>query len=161
MSNEDKFKKILTLVGRGNNGKSTVLKLLIKKILLEENEFLIIDKNYATNEKFIDFLDSLDKKKDVTCCIRQTKTGKMFAITTFGDEKSILQSQFNKAIKNNCEFVVCASHETDTMYEFLLKKAECVERVYKFKELNDDFIDYNNTVVDYLYYRTILSLKEF
>lgn len=44
MSNENKFKKILTLVGRGNNGKSTVLKLLIKRILSNKDEYLVVDK---------------------------------------------------------------------------------------------------------------------
>ncbi len=160
MSNENKFKKILTLVGRGNNGKSTVLKQLIKKILSNESEYLVIDKDYTTNAEYIKYLDGLDEEKDVTCCIRRTKTGKMFAITTYGDEKSILQSQFNKAAKNNCKFVVCASHETDTMYKFLLEKSHSVERVYKFKELKADFKSYNSMVVDYLYYRINLSLKE-
>lgn len=161
MSNENKFKKILTLVSRGNNGKSTVLKLLIKRILSNKDEYLVVDKKYDTNIEYINYLNGLDEEKDVTCCIRQIKTGKMFAITTYGDEKSILQSQFNKAVKNNCKFVVCASHETDTMYEFLLKQAECVERVYKFKELKKDFTIYNNMLVNYLYDCISLSLKEF
>ncbi len=155
------LEKILTLVGRSNNGKTTVLKDLIRKILAKKDIYSVIDKYYATNYQYIRFLDGLDVQKDVTCCIKQNNTNKIFAIITYGDEKAILQRQFNKAVKNNCQFVVCASHETNTMYEFLKENAESVERFYKFKEIGDrEQIDnFNKNTVNQLYDRLEEILK--
>lgn len=155
------LEKILTLVGRSNNGKTTVLKDLIRKILAQKDIYSVIDNYCSTNSQYINFLDGLDEQKDVTCCIEQNNTNKIFAIITYGDEKAILQRQFNKAVKNNCQFVVCASHETNTMYEFLKENAESVERIYKFKEIGDQeqINNFNKNTVNQLYDRLEEILK--
>lgn len=90
--------KIIILHGKGNCGKTTVLKKLYAK-LVADNRFT---QSYFRKENAFD-MSAIFEYQD-----------KKVGITTFGDGENELKNPFEVFIKEGCELVVCASRSRDT-----------------------------------------------
>lgn len=108
--------KIIALYGTGNSGKSTTLKLLIKKIIVSYPKYLNTikdtDGNLIPLEEFIcddsakhDYLALFDLD------------GKKIGITTRGDNRWCLEHDFD--ILGECEIYFCAARSDGETHTFL------------------------------------------
>ena len=90
--------KIIILNGKGNCGKTTVLKKLYAKIVADSRFSQI----YFKKE------EPLDLSAMFEC------NGKKIGLTTLGDGERDLKGPFDIFIKENCDLVVCACRSRDT-----------------------------------------------
>lgn len=147
--------KILAVVGKSNNGKTTVIKKVMLKLLELESDFVVISEKNKDNKTVIEEMNKnwvgtgakktvLDKK-----LVFRYKDQFNVGITTLGDGANVLEPSFEKFEEYNCQVVMCAAHETNKIFDFLEKKSDDVEYEYKFKVRKTDpqEIDKENDII--------------
>ena len=91
-------KKIITLQGKGNTGKTRTLKCLIEKIKQQHE----IEELYVGNENAV-IITKINNKK--------------LGVTTYGDTRKELEEKFD--LMGECDFYVCASRSKGDTLKFL------------------------------------------
>ncbi len=110
--------KIIALQGKSNCGKTTTLKMLIKKILI--NDEFKLDSNYTESKVFSKCNSNTGDFKCVFIC-----DGIKIGITTRGDTKEALEKDFKKYF-NDCQIVICAVHTHGKTVDFIKSKGDAI-----------------------------------
>ena len=131
--------KIITLLGEGSSGKSMSLKYLIEYVgktleIFDSSRNFLVERprnncsTYIDNAEWDDFLNNLRNEESVnyTKNIKDVFTkiiwnGKTVGIFTIGDSRNDLQRKLN--LLQECDIIVCPTHNNPDMIGYLLDKA--------------------------------------
>ena len=120
--------KFIVLVGKDRKGKTTTLKTVIYKLLVEQ--YRIIDdpnghrlKTYVrtANDVFV------PKNYDLTVLLENSNKKTRIGITSYGDLESVLRNKVKFFTKAKCDCIICAAHPTGTSAAYIqdLEKDPC------------------------------------
>jgi hypothetical protein len=128
LKNSKKYmKRIISLRGRGNSGKSTTIRLLYD--LLLQNDYLLNSSNF--NVEGGDFIAIF------------SKNGKLIGVTSSGDTYDLVHDCLEELGNANCNIIVCACRTYDrvppgsnaAIIEFTNYKNQFIEKTVDENEL--------------------------
>ena len=117
--------KFIVLVGKDNTGKSKTLEKTIDELIKKG----AIVKDYSSHKlnnfkTYIANKSGLNprKYKDITIVLELGTH--LIGITTYGDDRSFVQSKVNFFEDIGCTHIIFASHPSGSVYEYLVELAE-------------------------------------
>lgn len=108
------FEKSLVLVGKSGSGKTSTITVLMQKLM---------EHGYSS------FYKKQHSASDFSVVLRSPK-GSLLGITSRGDSAEMLRISFGIFERFQCQYVVCASHETKAMFDLIEDCCKETEYLY-------------------------------
>ena len=109
--------KFIVLVGKGEKGKTTTLKEVIRKLIEGGARGTVASQNNFKGMKTTDDIDVVLEKGDVS--VELTYNNQKIGITTFGDNRGSIEEKIVIFIRDNCDCIICASRPSGTSNSYI------------------------------------------
>ncbi|MCM1441109.1 MAG: hypothetical protein NC131_18195 [Roseburia sp.] len=127
--------KIVSLYGTGASGKTTTLKLFLKKALSTYRVKVTVTDTSLYGSTIDEYIADIDSSAERDCYVVMDIDGHCIGITTVGDNRWCLENDFKHF--DNCELCFCAARSNGETHKFLRNKCN-----------GDNFIQYKQTRID-------------
>ena len=109
--------KLIVLVGKGEKGKTSTLKHVIRKLIDLGAIKATASLNNFKGMRVNDTLAVLLERGDVS--MELMYKNKRIGITTFGDDRKSIEDKIDLFISDNCDCIICASHPDGSSYTYI------------------------------------------